>query len=385
MEQGQFGRLAQYFIRLVRYGLKMDEERPQKPTDVAWRDVSLLAARQNLCVLAYLALKDVFDKPDEEAWKRIEEGYQVGLIADVHQGFAFEELKAIFAQKQVDILPLKGLSLKALYPSPELREMGDLDILYPKCRRDDVVELMSGLGYTLSYDGKDGHHDGYFRPPTSHVEMHHGLVNVDSWYAEYYSEPWARAKRTQTDGVFAFSKEDEYVYLLLHAAKHYHNGGVGVRTVIDFYFFLKKFSEQMDWAYIDDEIQKADQLAQKAGANPESAKRVQESLTTLMKDWFDGAEPTLTPAGEFVVSGGVYGSTEWAWKNSAQKAGGAKKYLLSRLFPPYEWFKKNYPVTKKWPILVPFFWVKRVFRGVFKRRAQLKREYKVVSTKRENK
>lgn len=382
MENGQFERLAQYFIRLVRYGLKMDGDRPQKPTDVAWRDVSAIAARQNLCILAYLALKDADDKPDGEAWKRIEDGYQVGLIADVHQGFAFEELKAAFAQKKIDILPLKGLSMKALYPAPELREMGDLDILYPQSRREDVLALMAELGYALLHDGQKEHHDEYFRPPTSHVEMHHGLVNLDSYYVDYYSEPWARAKKTQTDGVFAFSKEDEYVFLLLHAAKHYQNGGVGIRTVIDFYFFLKKYSGQMDWAYIDAEIQKADELAQKAGAKPNSAKHVQESLFALMKDWFDGAEPTLTPAGLFIVSGGVYGSTEWAWKNSAEKAGGKTKYLLSRLFPSYEWFKKHYPTTKKWPILVPFFWVKRLFVGVFKRRARIKREFDVVSTKR---
>lgn len=44
------------------------------------------------------------------------------------------------------------------------------------------------------------------------------------------------------------------------------------------------------------------------------------------------------------------------------------KYLLVRTFPPYSFYKENYPVAAKLIIPILFIWLRRFFRGFTKLR-----------------
>ena len=61
-----------------------------------------------------------------------------------------EEIHGLLDQFEADgisCVPLKGIQTKALYPSTELRTMGDLDILYHKQQSKKLRETMGKLGY----------------------------------------------------------------------------------------------------------------------------------------------------------------------------------------------------------------------------------------------
>ena len=57
-----------------------------------------------------------------------------------------------FDQQGIDHMPVKGCNMKALYPKPELRSMGDADILIRREQLPRCGEIMRSLGYKLSQE-----------------------------------------------------------------------------------------------------------------------------------------------------------------------------------------------------------------------------------------
>lgn len=55
-------------------------------------------------------------------------------------------------------------------------------------------------------------------------------------------------------GVYAMSKEDTYLYLLAHLAKHLKNGGAGIRQILDIWLYLQKEDDGLDKAYLRESL-----------------------------------------------------------------------------------------------------------------------------------
>ena len=89
----------------------------------------------------------------------------------------------------VKCMPLKGSILKYLYPSPELRTMSDLDILYETKKSKQLRNILKSFGYKC--EKKGGKDDEYFKPPFMNLEMHRIMVDEGhEQIADYYSNIW---------------------------------------------------------------------------------------------------------------------------------------------------------------------------------------------------
>ena len=72
--------------------------------------------------------------------------------------------------------------------------------------------------------------------------------------AQYYQNPWKRAiPDEQRPYLYHYSKEDEYLYIVTHAYKHFSRSGSGIRTLIDVYLYIKN-NMLMDWDYISAQL-----------------------------------------------------------------------------------------------------------------------------------
>lgn len=373
MEQEQFIILSKYFIRLVRYGMGLTETPPEKPENVAWKAVYSIAKHHSLTALVFDALQRSGTCVEEEVWNKWEKAYRVCMHADLQQQIAWEELKTIAAEKDLDMLALKGIHVKSLYPRSELRQMGDLDVLYPKKRFKDLKKALIEAGYAYDKKSAGMHHQVFSRPPIVNLEMHGSLIGDSIEFADYYADPWSRAKQTDEKNVWRFSLDDEYIFMLLHAAKHYFHCGSGVRTFLDLYVFLRRYQEQLDMQYIESELEKATALAKKKGANYDLV-QFEKTARALADGWFDKKEPVVDEVGLTVLVGGVYGVLERGWEKDYEKEG--KGYLLRRLFPSLKKMQERNPVLKKAPFLLPFFWLGRLFKGLTSDRAH--REYRYI-------
>lgn len=247
MDRETFFKTGEYFIRLVRFGASGGEGLPpEKPEEVSWRDILLLSEKHSLAALTYSALSRLEKKPDKETAEKWEHAYRVCVHADIQQEFAWEEIKERFSKEGIKLLPLKGILLKSLYPEPAFRSMGDLDILYEEKDFEKIKALMRESGYEYRTESAGSNHQIFFRPPVTTVELHRALLNDTSPFAEYYKDVWRRALPTAEPFVCRLSREDEYIFLLIHGHKHFSGAGSGVRTVLDFwlYSYCQVFEEK---------------------------------------------------------------------------------------------------------------------------------------------
>lgn len=379
MDKQKLTHTCEYFLRLVGNGIGVPGRTPlsEKPEDAEWKDLLLLSQKHSLAAVTYRALKDLPAPPDAETLAAWEKAYGTCVHADIQQLYAWEEIRDYFTEKGFRLLPLKGLRLKYLYPETALRLMGDLDIFYEKERFPELKAGMESLGYTFQVKSLGGNHQIFDRPPVTNVEMHSALLPAVSPFADYYADVWGKALPTEEKNVFRFSVEDEYIYFLIHAYKHFQGAGGGVRTIADFYLFRKKYAESMDRTYIENELRKAESAAARKGEAPESLSRFEQKLSDISGRWF-GKKVIVNEEDFALFTDGVYGKIENLWEHELQKKGRAK-YLFGRLFPSYAVMKTGYPVLAKLPFLLPFCWIARLFRGLFRRRKQIAREYRYVS------
>lgn len=370
---------AKYFLLLVRYGAFGKERNlqfPKKPEGIKWKDMFILSERHSLSPLTYRALFSSKEYPESEVLEKWRHAYRLSVCTDVQQRFAWEEIKAYFSRKKIKLLPLKGICFKELYPGTELRTMGDLDILYEKEFFPIVKEGMEELGYTYRKESAGSNHQVFSRQPFLCVEMHSGLLPISSPFSSYYSEPWSNSKESEAPFLFRFSIEDEYLYMLMHAYKHFYNAGSGVRTVLDFRLFTEKYGSRLDRAYIEKEIRKANAAALKEGRRSESLENFEALLLKKTEEWFGKEEIEIDETTIKIISDGVYGKKENIWKQNLQTEG--RRYLWRRLFPPLQTMKTIFPKLEKLPFLLPLYWLKRIFRAFFKHRREIEGEYRFV-------
>lgn len=268
MDKETFFKTGEYFIRLVRFGASGGEGLPpEKPEEVSWRDIFLLSEKHSLAALTYSALSRLEKKPDGETAEKWEHAYRVCVHADIQQEFAWEEIKERFSKEGIKLLPLKGILLKSLYPEPAFRSMGDLDILYEEKDFEKIKALMRESGYEYRTESAGSNHQIFFRPPVTTVELHRALLNETSPFAEYYKDVWRRALPTAEPFVCRLSREDEYIFLLIHGHKHFSGAGSGVRTVLDFWLYLKRYGKELDRKYIAAELSRAQEIARQSAAS----------------------------------------------------------------------------------------------------------------------
>lgn len=244
-------------------------------------------------------------------------------------------------------MPLKGSLLKDMYSRFGMRQMADNDILIDPERRADVRAVMEGLGFSTDvYDKKN--HDEYFKPPVSRFEMHVYLINGRSndELETYYLDIKDRLIKDEGNQYgYHFCDNDFYLFMVAHEYKHYVEGGTGLRSLLDTYVHLKQKEQDLDWDYIRQESLKMgiadfEQNNRKLAMHLFRQEELSEKEGQMLK---------------YILSSGAYGTLSNDIENQTQKKG-KLSYFFSRLILPVKDMRNFYPVLKRKPYLLPFFW-----------------------------
>ena len=86
--------------------------------------------------------------------------YISGMIKSEKQLDAVGKIYTAFDENGIDYLPLKGCNMKHLYPKPELRAMGDADILIRERQLSMVSEVLEKTGF--EQEDEMDHHSGWY-------------------------------------------------------------------------------------------------------------------------------------------------------------------------------------------------------------------------------
>ena len=327
-----------------------------------------LVTKHRISTMFYYGLQNSGVLTDEIKARLYETVLAETMISE-QQLLMFAEITNSFDKNGIDYLPLKGCILKSLYPKPEIRRMGDIDILVRKdgqyCK---TTRIMEELGFKMR--GESDHELSWERNGLL-VELHSRII--PSYNKDFYAfigDGWELA-RLKRGTEYEMSPENMFVYLFTHFTKHYRDSGIGIIHMCDLYLYME--STKLDYRDIDGKLKKL------------KLYDFYCNVRATLEVWFEGKEPTeLTDHITSVIfNSGVYGTCESNVLSSAIKAKkrddkslfGKLKKIIKMIFPPYSGMKNRHLILFKFPVLLPVFWVVRWFDLCFGRRDRVAEKF----------
>lgn len=281
--------------------------------------------------------------------------YCRALMISERQMGEVSRVYSAFDEAEIDYMPLKGCVMKARYPKPELRIMGDADILIRLEQYDKIVPIMEGLGFTEKIESD---HELVWIHKDLYLELHKRLIpSYNRDFHVYFGDSWGLAK-VRRGSRYSMTAEDELIYLFTHYAKHFRDGGIGCRHVTDLWVYLRSASK-VDESHVQRELNKFGLL------------KFYRLTRELIGVWFEDAPETDMSAflTELVFNSGSFGKSDQrvvsrAVRDKRHSILGINSrllYLWQTAFPGADVLKDKYTVLKKAPWLLPMVWLVRPF------------------------
>lgn len=265
--------------------------------------------------------------------------------------YELDELCRVLEEEKIENIPLKGSVIRKYYPQPWMRTSCDIDILVRQDQVKNVVDILTKkYGYTYAIQTQ--HDYSLYSPSGVHIELHFILIFHDKSGDDFTKRVWESAVREEG---YLYKKKmpDDlfFTYHIAHMAQHVlEGGGCGIKPFIDTLIIQEKMGITLE---------KSQEELERCGLQTFAQKVIQ-----LSKYWFYGEEidDTLQEFERYVLNGGVYGTLDNKISVGASRKKGKLGYVLKRLFVPYRNLCLLYPSLKKYPILFPFYQVRRWFR-----------------------
>lgn len=345
-------------------------EKLELPQDFDLELTKPYARKHNILPLIYEGANNCGITPGMGSW--LFSGYCKSLQISEGQLAELNRIFAAFEEEKIDYMPLKGSKMKYIYPKPELRTMGDADVLIRLEQYEKIIPIMESLGF-VAIDETD--HELIWQKSTLDLELHKRLIpSYNKDYAGYFGDGWTRAK-LQSGSRYTMSPEDEWIYELTHFAKHLRDGGIGCRHVLDLWLYRKNHPE-LDQDLVEQELKKLN-LAD-----------FDRNVRRLTAYWFEDGpvEETVALMSDFILASGSWGLAENRARslavrngqNAAPGVNGRVIYLLHKLFPPAKTLRDKYKVLQKAPWLLPVVWLIRPFYKILFERASVEEEKRIL-------
>ena len=325
------------------------------PADFTLESAAELIKKHSLVTLCYQGASLCGIPADSELMRGFFAGYYQSLVKSERQMAAVKKIFRAFEENDIDYLPLKGVKMKPRYPKPELRVMGDADVLIRMEQYEKIVPIMEALGFQA---GEETDHELPWRSGSLYLELHKRLIpSYNEDYYAYFGDGWRLARKGE-GCCYDMTAEDEWIYLFTHFAKHYRDGGIGCRHVTDLWVYWRGHPG-MDMAYVRGELEKLQLL------------EFHENILRLLAAWFEDAplDEKSDFITEYIFVSGNFGLLENRALSqnlkAVKKTRSARREWLHQLrealCPGHNIIDRQYPVLEKHPYLLPLFWVVRIF------------------------
>ncbi len=339
-------------------------------SDFNWKKAVDLAKNHNIASILYYGAVNCNISKENDYMQELDYLTLQSIMTNTRQIYEIEQIEKAFEKESIDYMPLKGSVLKSLYPKPEMRTMGDADILIKLDQYPKIEKIMTELGF--AYQFESDHELVWEKKPSLFLELHKSVMtSYNKDFYGYFGDGWKIANNVAGSYRYEMSLEDFYIYIFVHFTKHYRISGIGIKHLLDLWVYSNARPD-LNLLYIENELKKMN-----LGKFHENVKRV-------INVWFNGAAETeITDLITNVIfNSGQYGSEDMAIINRALQNGNesALKIKLARLFGgiflPYSSMKEKYAVLKKLPILLPIMWVVRCFDILLRQKLRLKKYMK---------
>lgn len=150
----------------------------------------------------------------------------------------------------IPFIPLKGITLRDVYPEPDNRTMSDADLLVKEEDYKRAADLLLAMGYVLEAD--TAHHLVFMHSSREVVELHHQLSDYRRQQHEAIDIDimvWQKAIPGDACGVSTqlMCPTHTLVHSLIHAVSHFIVGGIGLKQVLDYGLYFKSQGHLLDF------------------------------------------------------------------------------------------------------------------------------------------
>ena len=342
-------------MRLVRSAI--DGKAYPLPAGFRLEQALEVAQKHDIYCMLFYGAKTCGLPEEDPAMQQLFSHVYLDVAKSEQQKYELNRIFRAFDQNGVVYMPLKGAILRDLYPRSEMRAMGDADILIRQEQNEAISAILQDLGFVFRGESD---HELIWKKPALYLELHKRLIStLNKEYSHYFEDPWAKAFLCpQSTTRYTLQPEEQFVYLFVHFAKHYRVGGIGIRHLVDLWVYRQKHPELEEEKIL-------------RSMNAMGLAVFYRNIQKTLEHWFaDGKADEITELIlEMLFANGSFGTMETRGMapviRKRLEGVSAKKIKRSRIwhsvFLNSYTMKNKYPLLRKVPFLLPFFWVVRWF------------------------
>lgn len=343
------------------------------------------AYEQNVAAMVFTAMKPLYEKGCPTIDKTYYQQLRYYTLETGSKNIRRNQFMSnVFCQLQenkIDYIVLKGETISCLYNTPSLRISSDTDILIKKQDLKKIKKILTSLNFNIKPKNPTSHHIVAVHPIGGILELHMLLYDElfdDVWFDKYTKQQEPVMYITVSDGIQlpTLGVTDGLIFITLHCIKHFLSRGVGIKQVMDTLMYMHGYKDKIDWDrfwQLMIHLNYNNFVNHLIGIGKEYLMFSADDLPKCKYD-MNLINDILTD----IEKGGVFGYEEaersgmymryTAKRYSRFKTGSFSKYIrawrmkiiVNALFPHIHHMAEKYEYLKKWPILYPIAWFKRI-------------------------
>lgn len=244
------------YIDFIRYVIHSDLPVPEGAAKIDWADFLVFCNRQGVIGLVFGGLeRSELRIPQMTLFEWI------GFAENIKQQNAIvnkrvSQVCKFFIEKECRCVVLKGLANGLMYPKPELRSPGDID-LWCEGKDVDTIKLVLKKCPEAEYSL---HHVKMPVFDDVAVEVHYRPIFLPNWFKDKKLKKYIDKEQERqfnntvqvgSKGFGVLTSDFDVVYQLLHMWHHFFETRNNFKQMIDYYFLLKKcHTENTDFTEI---------------------------------------------------------------------------------------------------------------------------------------
>ena len=226
----------------------------ERSTQTVWQSYRLLFMSRyvtgllkghRVLPLLYDVLENILPE-DGADWKRVQERSTQTVWQSYRLLFMSRYVTGLLKDAGIDTILLKGSGVAGLYPVPELRKSGDVDLLVENGKMaQEAGRCLQVHGFVAESGHQENHHLTYMSPEGIRLELHSALVEpfdsteVNTFLEKCQKDFFENRVTENVMGVDFFLASPSYqaFYLLLHMLQHFLRSGFGLKLLCDWVVF----------------------------------------------------------------------------------------------------------------------------------------------------
>lgn len=240
--------IIQIFFKLVRIGLGESVEDFPILDSTQWQKLYTLARQQAIVGVIYKSIENLPKEkrpPREFLFKWIIATERIKEL-NKHLNKTAQKVESRFRDNNLQSCILKGQGIAQLYPNPNLRAPGDIDVWVSGNRREVIAHVNGMTNMSKSVY----HHIDGLNIDGVEIETHFTPSYMANPFANRRLQKWIKVSSAEQfdhcvildDGTQIHSPTLAFnrVFILHHIYRHFFYEGIGLRQMMDFYYVLKQ-------------------------------------------------------------------------------------------------------------------------------------------------